>query len=254
MDVIIAFSLGVVTVVMGYLGIHLTMNLPESPSTRTRYRLAFVLLAIVAVGLNVWQTLRNVNSQQQLQTKLNEIERNTKQPPIVQVSPQINIPPQPHPSSPARPYLQITKVETGRPRVYGIEGQQLNIWVKNVGSLPARDFVGFSNIVQEAYNLAGEKAAFKTIQEKIARWKRQKQGQYQRDVGIAEEFYFTAVGGSLTDEQWKMVLSGDRPLYIVVALQYSDQQQEQHLTEFCLYTSANDPRIWVFCNSHNVVR
>jgi hypothetical protein len=63
-DVLIPIGLAVLTVVVGYLGIHLTLHpLPTEPSALRRaqrwYKMGFVALSLIGVALIAWQAIRS---------------------------------------------------------------------------------------------------------------------------------------------------------------------------------------------------
>jgi hypothetical protein len=65
-DTLIAILLGVVTIVMAYMGMHVTIHPPgESVRVQRGYKLGFVLLALTAVLLLWWQGARSEQAQEQ---------------------------------------------------------------------------------------------------------------------------------------------------------------------------------------------
>jgi len=51
LDVAIAVLLGIISIAMAYLGVHLTMHPAESPKARMAYKIAFASCALVEAAL-----------------------------------------------------------------------------------------------------------------------------------------------------------------------------------------------------------
>lgn len=86
-----AVVLGVVTLYMAYLGVHVTLHPTEEPRKRRWYKIQFWVCGGVAVLLIAWQTGRNAQTESAIRRQLADIERNTKTPPTVQTT--VNVPP-----------------------------------------------------------------------------------------------------------------------------------------------------------------
>jgi len=89
LDIVIAIALMGDSVLMAYLGVHVTLHPADSDKTRFRYKVGFGLCALLACALIGWQTYRNDVAQSELKQELSRIESNTKTPPRVNV----NVPP-----------------------------------------------------------------------------------------------------------------------------------------------------------------
>jgi hypothetical protein len=63
MDIAISAVLAVVTIVMAYLGVHVTLHPTESPRARRLYKTGFWGCALVAVSLVIWQGIRSNKAQ-----------------------------------------------------------------------------------------------------------------------------------------------------------------------------------------------
>lgn len=64
LDIFIGAALCVVTIGMGYAGLHVTLHPADTPRQKRLYKMAFFLLALTSVGLVVWQGIRNGGVQQ----------------------------------------------------------------------------------------------------------------------------------------------------------------------------------------------
>jgi hypothetical protein len=62
-DVLIAATLALLTIVMGYLGVHVTLHPADSPGAKLLYKVGFCACAVAAVALVVWQGIRNGKAQ-----------------------------------------------------------------------------------------------------------------------------------------------------------------------------------------------
>jgi len=105
MDIFIAVFLGAVMLVTAYLGVHVTIHPVESDRARLQFKIGFVVCAIVVCALNGIQAYRSTNAQSNLQEQLTKIERDTKEPPKVQVT--NNVPPPQVVIAPGTPRPQV---------------------------------------------------------------------------------------------------------------------------------------------------
>jgi hypothetical protein len=88
-DICIAVLLCAVTIIMGYLGVHVTLHPTEEPRKQRRFKIGFWSCGIFAISLIAVQTARNANTQSTLTAQLDKIQHNTEQPPKIEV----NVPP-----------------------------------------------------------------------------------------------------------------------------------------------------------------
>lgn len=107
-DIAIAVSLCVLTLITAYLGVHVTLHPAESAREKRRYKIGFCVCGILACALIGIQTYRNDATQQELHSEITHIqkdttriERNTQQPPSVQVTNNIPAPTIALPNRPA---------------------------------------------------------------------------------------------------------------------------------------------------------
>ena len=144
MDIVIALLLAFVTAGIAFLGIYLTIHPPQTPSVRSKYLVSFILLAVGAIGLTGWQTYRSATQQNELQAKLDSIEKSTKQPPTVQVTPQINIPPAQVIIPPHKErswVIMTTGFLRDRPPPFTSKNSfAMNVGYRNMSNVPARIF------------------------------------------------------------------------------------------------------------------
>lgn len=90
-DIFIAALLCLVTIAMGYLGVHVTLHPPSEVRAKTKYKYLFYACAVLAVALIITQTVRNAQTQTAIRRQLADIYKNTTQPPTVTV--QNTVPP-----------------------------------------------------------------------------------------------------------------------------------------------------------------
>jgi hypothetical protein len=67
-DISISVALAVLTMHMGFLGVHVTLHPIESQEVRNRYKAGFVLCALASVFLVIWQGFRNGTTQSELRS------------------------------------------------------------------------------------------------------------------------------------------------------------------------------------------
>lgn len=96
LDILLSVLLGVLTLVTAYFGVHVTLHPVQSHREKWAYKIGFTICGLAACVLIGIQTYRNSAAQQRLQAEVTHIqndtvriERNTEQPPKVQV----NVPP-----------------------------------------------------------------------------------------------------------------------------------------------------------------
>jgi hypothetical protein len=83
-DILFAVGIGLTQLVLTWYGVHVSVR-----ENRIRNAIIIALVGFVGIGLTVGGTIRNSINQDRLQAQLNKIQRNTEQPPTVQV----NVPP-----------------------------------------------------------------------------------------------------------------------------------------------------------------
>lgn len=96
LSVILSLFQAALTLLMAYLGMHVTLHPvgEESRNRRRAYKVGFVLCALASLGLVTWQGVRNGLSTARFQRQLDKIQHNTETPPHVSVTlPPIVIPP-----------------------------------------------------------------------------------------------------------------------------------------------------------------
>src|SRR6266404_374403 len=70
-DIILSAALATLTIVMAYLGVHVTLHPPnESPRARLRYKAGFVICGILAVALVILQGIRTGKGQRDSATQI----------------------------------------------------------------------------------------------------------------------------------------------------------------------------------------
>lgn len=80
-DVIIAASVAAIQVVLVWYGVHVTTG-----EHRLRNAIFIGLIGGFGIGLTIWGAIRNGVAEQQLQTQLGNIQKNTETPPKVEVN------------------------------------------------------------------------------------------------------------------------------------------------------------------------
>jgi hypothetical protein len=94
LDIAIAIFIGVLTLTTAFLGIYVTLHPAGSDRAKLWYKLGFLVCGLFGCALIGVQTARNNQAQNELKSQLGRIEKNTVEPPKVQVNlPQVVIPP-----------------------------------------------------------------------------------------------------------------------------------------------------------------
>jgi hypothetical protein len=105
MDIFLAISIFVATSALGFLGLRVTLHPAYTENAKLRYKFAFGILTGIACALILWQTILARHEQGLLHAQLDKIQKNTEQPPTVNVVPQITIP-----NTKQRAYLGLESV------------------------------------------------------------------------------------------------------------------------------------------------
>src|SRR5580700_2500994 len=66
-DIGISAALAILTIVMAYLGVHVTLHPADSKQSKRWYKIGFSSCAIAAVALVIWQGVRNGKAQGEFQ-------------------------------------------------------------------------------------------------------------------------------------------------------------------------------------------
>jgi hypothetical protein len=138
LDIVISVALGAIMLVTAYLGVHVTLHPAESPRATKFYKVGFAACALVACVLIGWQSYRSVRAQDVLQSQLSSIEKNTKEPPKVQINNTVTPAPVTINSEPRRAQITVWRYE-------GVEGYfpplpgrkvRVNAYMRNDGPVP----------------------------------------------------------------------------------------------------------------------
>lgn len=70
-DLVLAIAVPLVALCAGWVGVEMSLTPPDriTPRKRLQYRAAFIVLMLAAIGLNIWQTARNAQQQEQAKTE-----------------------------------------------------------------------------------------------------------------------------------------------------------------------------------------
>jgi hypothetical protein len=73
LDITISAALAILTIIMGYLGVHVTLHPTDSPKVQWRYKAGFILCAGLTVGIVIWQGVRNGMAQGVFVSRVSEL-------------------------------------------------------------------------------------------------------------------------------------------------------------------------------------
>lgn len=106
-DVLLTLAVCVTQVVLGLMGIQVSLN-PPSKDHHRQWMVAFVLVGAVGVFLTGWLSKRNADTQNALKSQLDRIEHN---PPKIEVNVPPSVPPQiiVNPNIPTKPETDVSR-------------------------------------------------------------------------------------------------------------------------------------------------
>jgi type II secretory pathway pseudopilin PulG len=72
LDIAISAALAVFALAMGFLGLWMSLHVPDTASKKRSYKIAFGVLSLLSVALVVWQGIRNAQAQSSLQSDVRD--------------------------------------------------------------------------------------------------------------------------------------------------------------------------------------
>src|ERR1017187_4580606 len=91
-DILIASGIGLFTAFMAFMGMYVTFHPPNTRRVKWGWIIVFGATAVASCVLIAWQTKRNIDVQDALQSQLDVIRRNTETPPHVTIPLTVNTP------------------------------------------------------------------------------------------------------------------------------------------------------------------
>ena len=259
MDIFLAALLFLVASATAYLGVHVTLHPPATDKAKRSYKVAFLALTVVALGLIIWQTILNRRETGSLHAQLNKIQKNTETPPSVTV----NVPPSAPPqiivnNAPPSKHVALGFVKLSRNPQFLNGGQiieglplRVNIFFANKGSEPVENVATYYG------------TAIAPIAGDPDKLDREIHAKFYSDArkGAATSPLFTLNPGDemwntvdtpkLTKEQVEGLIGGTVRFY---AYGWARWKNESHDFDLCLWLQAprmnhidNDMAVWHMC-------
>jgi hypothetical protein len=234
--------------------------------TENKIKIAFVIGVIGALGiaLTVWGAIRSGTAQAALQSQLDKIENNTKNPPSVTVNPQINVPapvvPAPKADLVLDSFISAYTSKSDNSPIMFIVGKpaELDFNFRNVGNGRADEIWNAGKIFLATTET--EKELTDTFKTETAKELRNPQIRAHMEHGIMEpgggedsKMWFTVRSNrNVTTDDVAKLTDGSETLYFFVSLSYHDPQGSHyiHKCEFLQPLRPNEPKqdpIWHFC-------
>jgi hypothetical protein len=259
-DILIVAGIGFTQLVITWYGVHVSV-------AEGRLRNAFIIGVVGAagIGLTVWGAIRAGLTQEHLQAQLDQIQRNTQQPPSVTVNPpvvNVNTPPTPVPATAA--LLSFDNFESSYSRTVNVNGTPVatrnsmfeigkpvseNYYFTNTGSA----FADRVTAIAHVYITTNE-----TEKELTAKFRKYAKLHSPPPVGTIanggkEQFWFTGLSDdAVTQDDYDKLSSGAERLYWFLSISYSDPSGS-HYQHYCelLQPFPKDvpqPVIWHYCD------
>jgi hypothetical protein len=251
MDIVLAICIFVLTAATAYLGVHVSLHPPQTDSQKKHYKVGFgglTLLAAIAIG---YQTYLGRVATDHLQTQLDTIQRNTQQPPVVNVPAPIvtvNSAPQLLPKS--KGFLAVEKVEFREQTLSAGNPFSVNLYVRNTGTDPVYNIHRIQHVLlEDAKGVASSSDSLIVDRKARAEFSKVLHGNkdYRIPVpqmGVGEGYWDTLGFQSLTDDQVKGIVNGDVRLYIFIHAQWDNQEKDTDICQWLQYTGGTQVTQW----------
>jgi hypothetical protein len=235
LDVSLSGVLAILTLVMGYLGVHLTMHPAESPTARSCYKGGFGTCAILMVGLVVWQALRNGQNQASLQAQVTDLQQRLAHSHIhFDTNPVISV------GNPTK-----FKVPTTLKEVFIANGRaEFNVYYQNVGASNVKRTAALGNVIVTE--------ARPDLDQAFSKLSRQFGDGWKGDELVPQDRRFVSPNSrNLTVDEINRLDDGKLGLFLVAAVRFSDSTGE-YQQEFCgwLQLPARE-LVWHGCGTHD---
>jgi hypothetical protein len=234
LDIFIVVALGIATLVTAYLGVHVTLHPAESQKEKQFYKIGFVVCGVLISFLAGWQAYRNNKTQNELSQELGRIEKNTNEPPKVQV----NVPPAQVVVEPSEAHMPPSYLEVSNiipPQGFNIIAPNkqfgLNVEFTQVGNGPIEDIHNVERIL--VGNEKSESSLKSHFSELLNEAIRQDGGRKSALSLLNGRFYNSAVSPVLTEDQAKEILDGHQFFYLFIWATWKDQNGSKGKLEQC---------------------
>jgi len=233
LNVLLSGILAAVTILMGYLGVHVTLHPTESKTKQRSYKIGFLLCAVISVFLVVCQAVRNAHSQASLQSELSQLHNQVAHTHI---------------------RLQITSIAINEPSLVGKPTALSEIYSVNRKAMFNVEYRNTGNSNSERTGAVGDilitdtrpdlATAFSKLEERF------KPGWTGDELVPQEPKFFTAESHSLSRVEIAGLTKGSTGLFLIGIVRFSDTTGN-YQQEFCswLQPPGNAP-VWHGCGEH----
>jgi hypothetical protein len=262
-DLAIAICLCGATIRMGYMGVHVTLHPVEDPKEKRKHKRQFWIWGAVAVCLIGAQTIRNGMTQSDLRVQLAKIQRNTEQPPKVEVT--NNVPPTQVVLTVPNATVQRGQAQVFVASVMGVKGFapfggltqfSLQAIIKNNGSHLATDCHSEARLIYGSLGGKAEDALFANFRKSL-----NNSTEASRDLGVGQDYTVPTNILDLNVDEYNAVTNPNSAngivgaVYMVSIVRYKDSGVA-HLSEGCMYFTGTSQSLEVphYCEHHNTIK
>lgn len=215
-DVAISGVLAAITILMGYLGVHLTMHPAESRNARLCYKIGFASCAVVMVALVISQGVRNGRSQSSLREELTDLKDRLAHSHIhFDTNPEISV------KDPTK-----FKMPTTMKEVFAINKMaNFNVSFQNSGASNTKHTGGVGKVIVTEKRPDLE-------QEFVLLAKDFKEGWTGDELVPQDHKFFTVKSRNLTLDEIEELDQGRIGLYLIASVRFSDSTGD-YQQDFC---------------------
>jgi hypothetical protein len=236
-DVGISAGLAILTMVMGYLGVHLTMHPAESRKARRVYKGAFCSCAILMVILVVCQGIRASNSRSRLEGQISDLREKLTHTHIHFNTNAIAL---------ATGDATRFKVPPTMAQIFAMDGKaEFNVDYQNVGPSNS-EHTGATGAIFLAEAEPNLDSLFSALDAKF------KAGWVGDELVPQDHRFFTASSRPLSTEDIAKLDHGTMGLYLLAKVKFSDPTGDYE-QDFCGWLQLPLPSselVWHDCGSH----
>jgi hypothetical protein len=232
--VAISAALSIITIIMGYLGVHLTMHPAESQKARVRYKLGFASCAVAVVALVIWQGVRNTQSQSSLETQIRSLKDQLAHSHIhFDTNPVVSVP------DPTK-----FKVPTTMKEIFAANKMaEFNVGYQNIGASITKRTGGFGEVIVTAKRPDLDQL-FSMVATQF------KDGWTGDELVPQDRRFFTVRSRILTLDEINELDRGVIGLYLIATVRFSDATGD-YQQDFCSWLQLPARElVWHGCGIH----
>jgi hypothetical protein len=228
LNVVVAVFLALVTILTAYLGLHVTLHPTEQPRVKVKYKAGFWVCGIVALILNVIQTVRSTNTQSHLEALLSHTHIRMAIGNLVVTDPN-----------------QVGKHSTLRDALLLNRKASFNVVYQNVGTIETKHTGGTGTILVESKVTQSEiNAAFSRLDASFTKdWKGD-------ELVPQEPKFFTVESRTVSPGDVAGIEAGTSILLVLGIVKFSDLSGD-YQQELCQWLQPpGNSSVWHGCGMH----